>query len=49
MLTTTLILLALGAIAALVFVIVFFWAMALLRVVPVNEVHNPRTHRASFA
>jgi len=38
-LTTTLILLALGAVAGLVFVIVFFWAMALRRVVPVNEVH----------
>lgn len=36
---TTLILLALAAVAGLVFVIVFFWAMALRRVVPVNEVH----------
>jgi flotillin len=31
--------LALGAVAGLIFVIVFFWAMALRRVVPVNEVH----------
>ena len=36
---TTLILLALATVAGLVFVIVFFWAMALRRVVPVNEVH----------
>jgi len=36
---TTLILLALAAVAGLVLIIVFFWAMALRRVVPVNEVH----------
>ena len=49
MLFTTLVLLVAGGFAALVFVLLFFWAMALRRVVPVNEVHIIQTRKSTVS
>lgn len=43
MLGTSLILAAIGAVVAVIAVILFFWVIALRRVVPVNEVHIVQT------
>jgi flotillin len=45
MLGTSLILAAIGAVVALIAVILFFWIIALRRVVPVNEVHIVQTRK----
>ncbi len=50
MLGSTLILTAVGAVIAFLAIIVFFWVIALRRVVPVNEVHiiQTRNNTVSF-